>query len=177
MKWSCTRTFSSRSCSTSCGPMASQPDRVQSRSARRTAGARPHAGGHSRYRRSGDRSIARRLGVHPAVVCVKWAVQRGADADPALRQPRVITWRICRRSERAADRRRIWRAIAGIDRNCRLIKGQVFLWKQDQTWEDLWDVNGVIADNDRRVSFPATAPSNCERCRSRSPATAKCCSA
>jgi hypothetical protein len=35
-------------------------------------------------------------------------------------------------------------AIAGIDRNCRLIKGQVFLWKQDQTWEDLWDVNGVI---------------------------------
>ena len=36
-------------------------------------------------------------------------------------------------------------AIAGIDRNCRLIKGQVFLWKQDQTWEDLWDLDGVIA--------------------------------
>jgi hypothetical protein len=35
-------------------------------------------------------------------------------------------------------------AIAGIDKNNRLIKGQVFLWKQDQTWEDLWDVNGVI---------------------------------
>jgi hypothetical protein len=37
------------------------------------------------------------------------------------------------------------RAIAGIDRNCRLIKGQVFLWKADQTWEDLWDLNGEIA--------------------------------
>jgi hypothetical protein len=35
-------------------------------------------------------------------------------------------------------------AIAGIDKNCRLIKGQVFLWKQDQTWEDLWDLDGVI---------------------------------
>jgi hypothetical protein len=36
------------------------------------------------------------------------------------------------------------RAIAGIDKNCRLIKGQVFLWKADQSWEDLWDLDGVI---------------------------------
>ncbi len=36
------------------------------------------------------------------------------------------------------------KAIAGIDRNCRLIKGQVFLWKDGQSWEDLWDVNGDI---------------------------------
>ena len=34
--------------------------------------------------------------------------------------------------------------IAGIDRNCRLIKGQVFLWKDKQDWQDLWDVDGVI---------------------------------
>jgi hypothetical protein len=34
--------------------------------------------------------------------------------------------------------------IAKLDRNCRLIKGHVFLWKENQTWEDLWDVNGVI---------------------------------
>jgi hypothetical protein len=35
-------------------------------------------------------------------------------------------------------------AIATVDKNCRLIKGQVFLWKQDQTWEALWDLDGVI---------------------------------
>jgi alcohol dehydrogenase (NADP+) len=35
-------------------------------------------------------------------------------------------------------------AIAKLDRNCRLIKGQVFLWKDDQSWEDLWDLNGRI---------------------------------
>ena len=35
-------------------------------------------------------------------------------------------------------------AIAAIDRNCRLIKGQVFLWKADQPWEDLWDIHGHI---------------------------------
>jgi hypothetical protein len=37
-------------------------------------------------------------------------------------------------------------AIAGIDRSDRLIKGHVFLWKADQSWEDLWDINGVIVD-------------------------------
>ena len=36
-------------------------------------------------------------------------------------------------------------AIARIDRNCRLIKGQVFLWKDNQSWEDLWDPKGEIA--------------------------------
>ena len=35
-------------------------------------------------------------------------------------------------------------AIAGIDKNCRLIKGQVFLWKPDQDWQDLWDVSGEV---------------------------------
>jgi hypothetical protein len=34
--------------------------------------------------------------------------------------------------------------IAGIDRNCRLVKGQVFLWKPGQSWEDLWDPTGEI---------------------------------
>ena len=36
-------------------------------------------------------------------------------------------------------------AIAECDRNSRLIKGQVFLWKEGQTWEDLWDLDGTIA--------------------------------
>jgi len=36
-------------------------------------------------------------------------------------------------------------AIAGIDRNCRLIKGQVFLWEGARGWEDLWDLDGIIA--------------------------------
>ena len=36
------------------------------------------------------------------------------------------------------------RAIGKLDRNCRLIKGQVFLWKDGLSWEALWDVNGEI---------------------------------
>ena len=38
------------------------------------------------------------------------------------------------------------RAIAGIDRGCRLIKGQVFLWREGQDWKDLWDEDGVIVE-------------------------------
>jgi hypothetical protein len=35
-------------------------------------------------------------------------------------------------------------AIKKLNRNCRLIKGQVFLWKDNQSWEDLWDIDGVV---------------------------------
>jgi diketogulonate reductase-like aldo/keto reductase len=87
--------------------------------------------------------IARRLGVHPAWVAIRWAVQRGQTPIPFSVNPRNYRTNL----EAAAGAplsERDMAAIAGIDRNCRLIKGQVFLWKQGQHWEDLWDLNGVI---------------------------------
>jgi len=88
--------------------------------------------------------IAERLGVHPATVCIKWAVQRGQTPIPFSTKRRNYLANLrAVVSERLTDDD--MKAIAGIDRNCRLIKGQVFLWKADQTWEDLWDVNGEIA--------------------------------
>jgi diketogulonate reductase-like aldo/keto reductase len=85
--------------------------------------------------------IAKRLNIHPAVVCVKWAIQRGQIPIPfsvkhykqnlmgAVSPPL---------SQKEMD------AIAKIDKNCRLIKGQVFLWKENQSWEALWDLDGKI---------------------------------
>ena len=35
--------------------------------------------------------------------------------------------------------------ISMIDKNCRLIKGQVFLWETAKGWEDLWDLDGAVA--------------------------------
>jgi diketogulonate reductase-like aldo/keto reductase len=88
--------------------------------------------------------IARRLGIHPAVVCIKWAVQRGQTPIPFSTNPRNYTANLAGVvSEPLTDDD--MRAIAAIDRNCRLIKGQVFLWKANQSWEDLWDLNGAIA--------------------------------
>ncbi len=88
--------------------------------------------------------IAGRLGVHPAVVCVKWAVQRGQTPIPqSVRRNEYLSNLRAAVSDPLTDGD--MRAIAGIDRNCRLIKGQVFLWKENQSWEDLWDLDGEIA--------------------------------
>jgi diketogulonate reductase-like aldo/keto reductase len=86
--------------------------------------------------------IARRHRIHPAVVCIQWAIQRGQTPIPfsihnyhanlagAVSEPL---------SESEMNE------LAAIDRNCRLIKGQVFLWKEGQSWEDLWDPTGEIS--------------------------------
>jgi diketogulonate reductase-like aldo/keto reductase len=88
--------------------------------------------------------IAERLGVHPAVVCIKWAVQRGQTPIPQSAKRRNYVANLEGVvGEPLTDEE--MRAIGGIDRGCRLIKGQVFLWKENQSWEDLWDVNGAIA--------------------------------
>jgi alcohol dehydrogenase (NADP+) len=88
--------------------------------------------------------IAKRLGVHPAVVCIKWAVQRGQIPIPQSAN-RAHYLANLRAAVSDPLTREDMRAIAAIDRNCRLIKGQVFLWKAGQSWEDLWDINGEIA--------------------------------
>jgi len=88
-------------------------------------------------------SIARRLGVHAAVVCVKWAVGRGQTPIPFSTKRRNYLANL-QGVVSAPLTPEDMRAIAGIDKTCRLIKGQVFLWKAGQSWEDLWDVDGVI---------------------------------
>lgn len=89
------------------------------------------------------RSIAERLGVHPATVCIKWAQQRGQVPIPFSTTRRNYRGNLeCVTTTPLTDED--MQAIAGVDKNCRLIKGQVFLWKDDQDWQDLWDANGVI---------------------------------
>jgi diketogulonate reductase-like aldo/keto reductase len=87
--------------------------------------------------------IARAHGVHPAVVCVKWAAQRGQVPIPmsATRRNYLANLRAVTDDPLTAAE---MQAIAGIDRGCRLIKGQVFLWRDGQSWEDLWDLDGTI---------------------------------
>jgi diketogulonate reductase-like aldo/keto reductase len=86
-------------------------------------------------------NIARLHGIHPAVVCIKWAVQRGQTPIPfSVHHHRTNLEGIVSDPLTSGE----MRAIAAIDRNCRLIKGQVFLWKEGQSWEDLWDLNGEI---------------------------------
>ena len=87
--------------------------------------------------------IADRHAVHPAVVCLKWAVQRGQTPIPFSANPRNIFNNLLGVTADPLTEEEM-REIGGLDRNCRLIKGQVFLWKEGQSWEALWDVNGEI---------------------------------
>jgi diketogulonate reductase-like aldo/keto reductase len=87
--------------------------------------------------------VAESHGVHPAVVCLKWAVQRGQVPIPMSTKRRNILANIKALVEDPLSEQEL-DDISKIDRNCRLIKGQVFLWKDEQEWKDLWDLDGVI---------------------------------
>ena len=89
--------------------------------------------------------IAERLEVHPAVVCLKWAVQRGVVPIPFSVTPSKIESNLkCGLSDQLVLTDEEMAEIATIDKNCRLIKGQVFLWEEASGWEVLWDLDGTI---------------------------------
>jgi alcohol dehydrogenase (NADP+) len=87
--------------------------------------------------------IAKRLNVHPAVVCVKWAVQRGQVPIPFSIYPKEYVSNLKSTTENPLTEDEM-KEIAGIDKNDRLIKGQVFLWESAKDWRDLWDLDGTI---------------------------------
>ena len=89
-------------------------------------------------------SIADRLGVHPAAVCLRWGVQRGQVVIPFSTKAKNC-WSNLQAVANLTLTDDDMQAISAIDKKCRLIKGQVFLWKDDQSWEDLWDADGTIA--------------------------------
>lgn len=89
-------------------------------------------------------AIAERRALHPAAVCLQWGLQRGHVVIPfSVKRAHYLA------NLKAAIAPPLTEedmaALAGIDRDCRLIKGQVFLWREGQSWEDLWDLDGTIA--------------------------------
>lgn len=91
----------------------------------------------------GVAAAARAHGVHPALICLKWAVQRGQVPIPfSVREAQYQANLKCVTEDPLTEEE--MEAISLEDRNCRLIKGQVFLWKGAGGWEDLWDPEGVI---------------------------------
>ena len=86
-------------------------------------------------------SIANRLNMTPAQVAITWAIQRGQIPIP------FSVGHFLENLEAAVKpplTKKDMEDISRLDKNCRLIKGQVFLWKEKQGWEDLWDPNGEI---------------------------------
>lgn len=81
--------------------------------------------------------------VHPAIICLKWAVQRGQIPIPfSVKESQYVNNLRCCTEDPLTEAE--MEAIAEEDQNCRLVKGQVFLWKDAKGWEDLWDLDGTI---------------------------------
>ncbi len=82
--------------------------------------------------------IGNRLNIHPAVICIKWQIQRGSIPIPfSVKRSQMETTLKGVSSEPLTEAE--MNAVSQIDRNCRLIKGQVFLWPEANDWQDLWD--------------------------------------
>ena len=87
--------------------------------------------------------IAKDHGVHPAVICLKWAVQRGQIPIPfSIHENEYVSNLMCTIQDPLTEKE--MQIMKGVDRNCRLIKGQVFLWPGATDWHDLWDEDGTI---------------------------------
>ncbi len=85
--------------------------------------------------------IAKAHGCHPAIICLKWALQRGQLPIP-------FSVHNYKANLKAAVTEKLTDAematIATLERNNRLVKGQVFLWPGANDWHDLWDEDGTI---------------------------------
>ena len=87
--------------------------------------------------------IAKKHGVHPAVICLKWAVQRGQIPIPfSIHENEYVSNLRCTVEDPLTDEEMA--TLKTVDKNCRLIKGQVFLWPGATDWRDLWDMDGTI---------------------------------
>ena len=83
--------------------------------------------------------------VHPAIICLKWAVQRGQIPIPfSVKESQYINNLKCSTEDPLTEAE--MEAIASEDKNCRLVKGQVFLWENAKGWEDLWDLDGTVTE-------------------------------
>ena len=88
-------------------------------------------------------SIAKAHGVHPALIALKWAHQRGQIPIPfSVHEMEYISNLKCLTEDPLTQEE--MDQIATLERNNRLVKGQVFLWEGATDWHDLWDEDGVI---------------------------------
>ncbi|GHV40674.1 hypothetical protein AGMMS49546_15020 [Spirochaetia bacterium] len=88
-------------------------------------------------------AVAKAHSIHPALVCLKWAVQRGSIPIPFSVHEKNYQSNLWAVTEDPLSREEM-ESLKKAERNCRLVKGQVFLWPGAKGWDDLWDLDGTI---------------------------------
>ena len=88
--------------------------------------------------------IASRYGVHPAIICLKWAKQRGTVPIPFSLHNYEANLEAMVTPPLTEEEMAV---IGTLEKGNRLVKGQVFLWPGADDWHALWDEDGHIADS------------------------------
>ncbi len=89
--------------------------------------------------------IAEKHNVHPAIICIKWAVQHGEIVIPfSVNETHYFDNLKCV-TEDPLTEEEMAEIGALDDPDNRLIKGQVFLWPGAEDWRALWDLDGTIS--------------------------------
>jgi hypothetical protein len=94
-------------------------------------------------RNGAGQEIAKAHSVHPAIICLKWALARSVLPIPFSVHNYEANLKAAV-TEKLTDEEMA--VIAALERGNRLVKGQVFLWEGAKDWHDLWDEDGVIVD-------------------------------
>lgn len=86
--------------------------------------------------------LAQAHGCSAQEICLKWAVTSGHTPIPFSGNPANIAanFLAVQTPLSKAEMEQIRQA----DCNCRLVKGQVFLWPGASDWQDLWDITGKL---------------------------------
>lgn len=87
--------------------------------------------------------IAKAHGCHPALIALKWAHQRGQIPIPFSVHEVEYVSNLKAMTEDPLTEEEM-KTIETLERNNRLVKGQVFLWEGAKDWHDLWDEEGKI---------------------------------
>ncbi len=89
------------------------------------------------------KALAEKYSITPHQVCIKWALQNGQVPIPFASQPVNIKSNFdCLSMPDFTEQE--MEAIRKADKNCRLVKGHVFLWEGASDWRALWDIDGKI---------------------------------
>ena len=87
--------------------------------------------------------IAEAHHVHPALICIKWAVRRGHMPIPfSIYENEYVSNLRCVTEDPLTDEE--FDILTRADTGRRIIKAQNFLWPGADGWENLWDLNGEI---------------------------------
>lgn len=92
------------------------------------------------------KKIAEAHSCHPAVIALKWGQKRGEIVIPFSLHNYAGNLKAMTEAPLSDEE---MDEISTLERNNRLVKGQVFLWEGAKDWHDLWDEDGKIVTLDQ----------------------------